>query len=196
MLNPGGAGRMQRFRILSPEPSSSAFSQGEKGPARLRGGTLTLTLSQRARGSEHLGLKFQICGLFGSIWPRLLLAARLEMRPPWTRLAHRWHTAHSYHCASIRPRWPRLASSGVGRSGETFNSVAFGCISSHFPNPHPGPLPVNYLPVVTRCLNQGFHPHPILLPSREKGSEHLGGNDEALGGMRYADNVAISGAMA
>ena len=185
---------MQRFRILRTSttgncselgagmgqgtPSSSAFSQrGRRDLPACAGGTLTLTLSQRARGSEHLGLKFQICGSFGSIWPRLLLAARLEMRPPWTRLALRWHTAHSWHCASMRPRWPWLASSGVARSGETFNSVAFGCISSHFPNPHPGPLPVNYLPVVTRCLNQGFHPHPILLPSRDQGSERLGGND-------------------
>ena len=35
--------------------------------------------------------------------------------------------------------WPWLASSGVAGSGETFNSVAFGCISLHSlsPNPHP-----------------------------------------------------------
>ena len=96
------------------------------------GGTLTLTLSQRARGSEHLGVKFQIrvahLAPFGS---RLLLAARLKMRPQWTHLAFRGHTAHSYHCASMRPRRPRLASSGVARSGETFNSVAFSCIWLH-----------------------------------------------------------------
>ena len=31
-------------------------------------------------------------------------------------------------------------TSGVAGSGETFNLVAFGCISSHFPNPHPLPF--------------------------------------------------------
>ena len=41
---------------------------------------------------------------------------------PRTRWAHR---------AFLWSR-PWLASSGVARSGETFNSVAFGCISSHF----------------------------------------------------------------
>ena len=60
--------------------------------------------------------------------------------------------------------WPWLASSGVARSGETFNSVAFGCISLHsFPNPHPRPLPegkgitprVN--DVWEQCSNQRGH---------------------------------------
>ena len=102
--------------------------QGRRDLTAFAGGTLTLTLSQRARGSEHLGVKFQICGSFGSIWPRLLLARRLEMRPPRPHLAHRWHTAHSWHCASMRPRWPWL---GVARSGETFKTVAFSCIWLH-----------------------------------------------------------------
>ena len=60
---------------------------------------------------------------------------------------------------------PWLASSGVARSGETFNSVAFGCISLHFLSSEPSPSP------------------------RAKG-------DYAFAGMRYADTVAISGAMA
>ena len=129
----------------------------EKGPDRLRGGHLTLTLSQRARGSEHLGVKFQISGSFGSIWPRLLLAARLKMRPLWphfgTPLAHR----SLVPLASMRPRWPRLASSGAARSGETFKTVSFGLIPSHS----------------SLRLGLGFHPHPSLLPSREKGSDRL-----------------------
>ena len=33
--------------------------------------------------------------------------------------------------ASVASLWPRLASSGVVRSGETFNSVAFDCIWLH-----------------------------------------------------------------
>ena len=109
-----------------------AFSpQGRRDPTAFAGGTLTLTLSQRARGSEHLGVKFQISGSFGSIWPRLLLAARLEMRPPRPHLATALHTAHSPLCP-MRPRWPRLASSGVARSGEPLiqlHLVAFRCIS-------------------------------------------------------------------
>ena len=35
------------------------------------------------------------------------------------------------HWATVRPRWPRLASSGVARSDKTFNSVSFSRISSH-----------------------------------------------------------------
>ena len=134
--------------------------QGRRDLTVFAGGTLTLTLSQRARGSEHLGVKFQISGSFGSIWPRLLLAARLKMRPLWPHLAHRWHTAHSYHCASMRPRWPRLASSGVARSGELLNLFHF----------------VPFRSVSHRRLGLGFHPHPSLLPSREKGSDRLRGN--------------------
>ena len=135
----------------------------------------------RGRGDlSTSGVKFQISGSFGSIWPRLLLAERLEMRPPWPHLAHRWHTAHSWHCASMRPRWPWLASSGVARSGQTFNSVAFGCISLHSCRLRGNgggefrsgqPLIQLYL-VAFRCFpvvyaGQGFHPHPSLLPSRD-----------------------------
>ena len=47
---------------------------------------------------------------FGPVWPDLLLATRASR--PWL--------------------WPWLASSGVARSGETLNSVAFGCISLLF----------------------------------------------------------------
>ena len=61
--------------------------------------------------------------------------------------------------------WPWLASLRVARSGETFNSVAFGCISL----------------LSCRLRGPGFHPHPSLLPSREKGSDRLHGNDGGLG---------------
>ena len=74
----------------------------------------------------------------GPIWPCLALftptveagneATVASFGTPFTRT--RW--------ASWPRLWPWLASSGVARSGETFNSVAFGCISLHsFPNPHP-----------------------------------------------------------
>ena len=45
------------------------------------------------------------------------------------------------HCASWPWLWPWLASSGVARSGETFNSVAFGCISLLFLSSGPSPSP-------------------------------------------------------
>ena len=55
------------------------------------------------------------------------------MRPVWPRLALR----HSYAVGQPALVVALVGLVGVGRSGETFNSVAFGCISSHFPNPHP-----------------------------------------------------------
>ena len=61
--------------------------------------------SVRAVVKGRLGVNFN----WGLIWLHLLLAERLKMRPGW----------------------PRLASSGVARSGESFNSVAFDCISLH-----------------------------------------------------------------
>ena len=69
--------------------------------------------------------------ILGPIWPRLASftpsgeagneATVALFGPPITRT--RW--------ASRPWLWPWLASSGVARSGETFNSVAFGCISWH-----------------------------------------------------------------
>ena len=48
-----------------------------------------------------------------------------------------WHSVHSYAVGQPALVVALVGLVGVGRSGETFNSVAFGCISSHFPNPHP-----------------------------------------------------------
>ena len=112
------------------------------------------------RGSDEMELR-------GSIWPCSASftpngeaeneATVVSLGPPLTRTRR----------ASVASWWPWLASSGVARSGETFNSVAFGCISFHSyrlrgpggsgmrgsrlrgndetphtrPNPHPGPLP-------------------------------------------------------
>ena len=67
--------------------------------------------------------------LFGS---SLLLAARLEMR---ARVASVWPSVHSY---ALYQTWPRgghrfgLIASELER--RTINSVAFGCISLHFPS--------------------------------------------------------------
>ena len=73
----------------------------------------------------------------GPIWPCLALftptveagngATVASFGPPLTR--RRW--------ASRPWLWPWLASAGVARSGETFNSVAFGCIQLHFPFSEP-----------------------------------------------------------
>ena len=67
----------------------------------------------------------------GPIWPCLASftptveagneATVASFGPPVTRR----------HWASVASLWLCLASSGVARSGETFNSVAFGCISLH-----------------------------------------------------------------
>ena len=85
-------------------------------------------------GDRGLGCEVPVCtGTTGGvnpglIWPCLALftptveaeneAGVASFGPPVTRR----------HWAS----WPWLASSGVARSGETLNSVAFGCIWLHF----------------------------------------------------------------
>ena len=80
----------------------------------------------------------------GPDWPCLALVTP-------TREAENEATAVSFGTPPTRTRWasrpwwwPWLAlvtdpgvGLGVARSGETFNSVAFGCISSHFPSPEP-----------------------------------------------------------
>ena len=112
------------------------------------------------RGSDEMELR-------GSIWPcsaSFTPNGEAGNEATWPRLAFR-------SLVGAGPASPRcglgLASSGVARNGETFNSVSFSCISSHShrlrgtggpgmrgsrlrsndetphtrPNPHPGPLP-------------------------------------------------------
>ena len=119
---------------LHPHPrldSSLRWSDARFPSARERRGQGTGMRGSRLHGNDG-GVNP------GLIWPCLALftptveaeneAGVASFGPPVTRR----------HWAS----WPWLASSGVAVSGETFNSVAFGCISSHSsPNPHPGPLP-------------------------------------------------------
>ena len=64
-------------------------------------------------------------------------------------------------------------SSGVGRSGNTFISVAFGCISLHF---------LSSTRAMGLGMHLGLHPHPNLLPSREKGSAGAGMRGSRLHG--------------
>ena len=80
------------------------------------------------------------------------------MGPRWPRLALR---------SLVRggPAWPCFDCGGLITSGQerqTLNSVAFGCISLHF---------------LSSTRGRG-HPHPSLLPSKEKGPDRLRGNDE------------------
>ena len=58
----------------------------------------------------------------------------------------------------MRPRWPRQEWPGVAKLLILFRLVPFRSISY-------------------RRLGPGFHPHPNLLPSREKGPDRLHGND-------------------
>ena len=76
-------------------------------------------------------------------------------------------------------------SSEVAGSGETFNSVAFSCISPAYPpNPHPDPLPEG----------EGM---AYRVPDRGREVPRLRGNVRAYdSGITYVNNVATSGAMA
>ena len=125
------------FQFLS---STRRWGEGMQG-LRLRGNTSGRNLFRvdeaNARGSRLRGGRRR----GGEHWPDLALFT------PSREVENEAGVA-SFGTPSTRTRWagwpwlwPWLASSGVARSGETFNSVAFGCISSHFPNPHPNPLP-------------------------------------------------------
>ena len=108
------------------------------------------------------------------------------MGPPWPRLALRSLVRGGPAGLGCGLGWPRQEWPGVAkpliqlhlvafrcflvvyagtRGGvqewPTFNSVSFGLIPSHS----------------SRRLGPGFHPHPSLLPSREKGSDRLRGNE-------------------
>ena len=122
----------------------AALREGMRG-SRLRGNTTGRNLFRvdeaNARGFPPA--RGTAAGVStGPIWPDLALftpngegeneAGVVSFGSPLTRT----------RCASMRPRWSRLASPGVGGSDETFNSVSFSLIQSHsFPNPHPSPLP-------------------------------------------------------
>ena len=74
------------------------------------------------------GVELQVGDSFGSIWFYLLLAARLEMRPPWPHLALR-------SLVRTVPGWPR---GGLGWPRQEWPGVAKLLIQSHsvsFPIP-------------------------------------------------------------
>ena len=125
--------------------------------------TLTLILAFSPQGRRDLSLRWNDGGgsTPGPIWPCLA-----SFTPSGE--AGNGATVASFGTPLTRTRWaswPWLASLRVARSGETFNSVAFGCISL----------------LSCRLRGPGFHPHPSLLPSREKGSDRLHGNDGGAG---------------
>ena len=98
--------------------SYAKVSSREKGSDRLRGND----------GMSASGVKFSNMGL---IWLNLASFTPSDEGGNEATVASFGTPSTPTHCASMRPRWPRLASSGVARRGETFNSVAFGCIRLH-----------------------------------------------------------------
>ena len=82
--------------------------------------------SDRLHGNDGGGL------LPGPIWPCLASFTPTVEAGNGATLASFGTPFTRTHCASMRPRWPRLVSSGVARSGETFKTVSFSRISSHF----------------------------------------------------------------
>ena len=91
----------------------------------------SLKLLARAVVKGRLRGEISNRGLIGLYLALFTPSWEAEMRPGWSRLALRSLVRVSQRGATVRPRWPRLASSGVARSGGTFNSVAFDCISLH-----------------------------------------------------------------
>ena len=86
------------------------------------------------------------------------------MRPGWPRLAHRLLVGTVPGWPRLWPRWPHQEWPGVAKLLNQLHLVAFRCIPCRcWFGVHPaGGEP---------------HPHPRLLPSREKGFTHLRGND-------------------
>ena len=164
------------YRRLGPgfHPHPNLLPSREKGPDRLH-------------GNDGRGLNP------GPIWPCLASFTPTVEAGNGATVASFGTPLTPTHWASMRPRWSRLAPSGVARSGETFNSVAFGCISllscrlrgngGAFGSGQPliqshnsvsfGLVPSHS----SRRLGPGGHPHPRLLPSREKGPDRLHGNN-------------------
>ena len=98
-------------------------------------GTGGMRGSRLRRGATEGGL------IPGPIWPWLASFTPTVEAGNEANQGLVWHSAHSYAVGQPALVVALVGLVGVGRSGETFNSVAFGCISSHFPNPHPNPLP-------------------------------------------------------
>ena len=108
---------------------------------------------------------------FGPVWPCLLLRSRLEMRPGW----------------------PWLASSGVARSGETFNSVAFGCIQLHFPFSEPSSSEALRR---QEPRTQPFLPSaPCALRCRARWIPAFAGMTAGFAGTTHVTNVRVGAAM-
>ena len=159
------------YRRLGPgfHPHPNLLPSREKGPDRLH-------------GNDGRGLNP------GPIWPCLASLTPTVEAGNGATLASFGTPLTPTHRASMKPRWPWLASLRVARSGETFNSVAFGCISllscrlrgneggvqewPTFNSVSFGLIPSHS----SRRLGPEFHPHPRLLPSREKGPDRLHGN--------------------
>ena len=106
-------GRWGSTLILAWIPAFAGMTGTEMRGSRLR------------RGATEGGL------IPGPIWPWLASFTPTVEAGNGATLASFGTPVTRRHWASVASLWLCLASSGVARSGETFNSVAFGCISLH-----------------------------------------------------------------
>ncbi len=109
--------------------------------------TLTLILAFSPQGRRDLSLRWndggggRLLDPFGPVWPRLLLAGRLEMGPRWPRLALR----SLVRGGLAGPGWPRYEWPEVAKPLIQLHLVAFRCfpvVYADIPLPRQGSHPV------------------------------------------------------
>ena len=99
-------------------------------------------------------------GPIGPVWPCLLLAARLKMRPVWPRLALRPLVRGGPAGPGGGPVWPWLRIRGWGWE---WPGAAKLLIQLHL--------------VAFRLISHPPNPHPLPSPQRARGPDRLRGND-------------------
>ena len=161
------------MRPGSPPSFGTTGSASSRGLPVGKGIGLALRRERRGGGDP--------LALFGPVWPRLLLSSRLEMRPGWPRLAHR----SLLRGRPVGPGWPhhRLARLVAEPLIQLHLVASCRKCPGAAPSSSPGFQPSSN-GRLGAGMRLGLHPHPSLLPSREKGPDRLRGND---GGIRVND---------